>query len=206
MNHLLDDLRYAVRKLAGSPGFSLLAILILALGTGAGTAVFSVVNAALLRPLPGVRNPSRLVTFYRTQKGDSFDNFGYPDYRDFRDRGQSLSGLAARSGTMLSVRYGTAERLRGDLVTGNYFEVLGVKPAAGRLLLPDDDRTGGDTAVAVLSYGLWQRRFGGRTDAVGKRIAVNGFPFTVVGVAPREFGGTVTGASFDLWVPLASQP
>jgi putative ABC transport system permease protein len=206
MNHLRDDFRYAVRKLAGSPGFSLLAILILALGTGASTAVFSVVNAALLRPLPGVGNPSRLVTFYRTQKGDSFDNFGYPDYRDFRDRSRTLSGLAARSGTMLSVRYGTAERLRGDLVTGNYFQVLGVKPAVGRLLLPDDDRTGTDAAVAVLGYGLWQRRFGGRPDAVGSRIDVNGFPFTVVGVVPREFGGTVTGAAFDLWVPLASQP
>ncbi len=206
MNHLLDDFRYAIRKLAGSPGFSLLAILILALGTGASTAVFSVVNAALLRPLPGVRNASRLVTLYRTQKGDSFDNFGYPDYRDFRDRGRTLSGLAARSGTMLSVRYGTAERLRGDLVTGNYFEVLGVRPAIGRLLLPGDARSGSDTAVAVLSYGLWQRRFGGRRDAVGRRIAVNGFPFTVVGVTPREFDGTVTGAAFDLWVPLASQP
>src|SRR5579872_4228678 len=127
MTGFLDDLRYGIRKLAHHPGFSALAILILALGTGASTAVFSLVNAVLLRPLAGVTDPGGLVTFYRVQKGDSFDNFGYPDYLDFRQRAGSMAGLAAHSGTAVNLanpdRPGVLTRV--DLVTENYFAVLG---------------------------------------------------------------------------------
>jgi predicted permease len=204
MVSLFGDFRYGLRILARNPGFTTVAVLTLALGIGANTAVFSVLNAVLLRPLPGIADPSRLVAFYRSQKADAFDTMGYPDYADYRDRNQSLSGLAAHSPAALSFSYATAERVRGDAVSGNYFEVLGVKPALGRLLLPEDDS--GSRAVAVLSYGLWQRKFGGDPNVMGARIALNGFPFTIVGVARKEFSGTVTGGSFDLWVPLSTQP
>src|SRR6059036_3328725 len=152
----VQDLRLGARTLRKSPGFTIVAVLTLALGIGANTAIFSVLNAVLLRPLPGIADPSRLVAFYRSQKADAFDTMGYPDYADYRDRNQSLSGLAAHSPAALSFSYATAERVRGDAVSGNYFEVLGVKPALGRLLLPEDDS--GSRAVAVLSYGLWQRK------------------------------------------------
>jgi macrolide transport system ATP-binding/permease protein len=178
-----------------------LAIAILALATGASTAVFSVVNAVLLRPLAGVKNPARLVTFYRTQKGDSFDNFSYPDYLDLRTRSRSLSGIAAHSSAMVNFRHGATERVRADLVTDNYFTVLGVQAAAGRLLQPQDPAT-----AIVLSFDFWQRKFGGSPEALGAKVTINGFPFTVIGVASRQFTGAIAGAAFDLWAPLASQP
>jgi predicted permease len=196
----MTDIRYAARQLARHPGFSIFAVLILALAAGAATAVFSLVNAVLLRPLPGVRDPSGLVTFYRTQKGDRFDNFGYPDYCDFRDRSRTLAAVAAHSGAAVNFRTAATERVRADLVTENYFTLLGVAPAAGRLLAP------GDGDAAVLSYDFWRQRFAGSAEAVGARMAINGFPFTVVGVAPHDFHGTVAGAAFDLWIPLSSQP
>ena len=201
---MLGDLRYAIRRLIANPGFSIVAVLILALGIGAGTAVFSIVNAALLRPLPGIHDPGRLATVYRIQKSDTFDNSGYPDYLDYRDRNRTFSGFAAHSGTPLSVSTGATERLRGDLVTGNYFQVLGVTPAIGRLIVPGDDRAG--NSVAVLGYHFWQRKFAGAPEAVGAKIAINGFPFTVIGVTQRGFTGAVAGVSYDLWVPLATQP
>src|SRR5258705_1314952 len=140
MNSFLQDLRYAVRLLIKSPGVTITAVLALALGIGANTSIFSLVNGALLRPLPGVQEPSRLVTLERTQDGKVQYNSGYPDYVYFRDNNESFSGLAAHCGTPLSVCSGETERLRGDLVSGNYFSVLGVQPAVGRLISPEDDR------------------------------------------------------------------
>ena len=198
---LWRDLRYTVRSLGRSPGFTATALLVLALGIGANTAVFSVVDAILLRPLPGIAHPDRLVSLYRVQNGETFDNMDYPDYQNFRDRSQSLSGLAAHEATALSLSYrGTAERIVGDLVTGNYFDVLGVQPAAGRLLVADDD------AVAVISYALWQTKFGGSAGAIGTRIELDGSAFTIAGVAERGFRGTVLSTPIDLWVPLRTQP
>src|SRR5271166_5008903 len=165
MGQLFDDLRYGVRILVKHPGFTSVAVLTLALGIGANTAVFSIVNAALLRPRPGIAQPDRLASFFRTQKGAMFDSMGYPDYSDLRDRNRSFSGVAAHCTAAFSVSNGTAERLRGDVVTDNYFEVLGVKPALGRLLISSDAQ------AAVLSYGLWQRKFGGDPGAVGTRIS-----------------------------------
>jgi putative ABC transport system permease protein len=184
-----------------NPCFTAITLLVLASGIAANTAVFSVVSAILLRPLPGIADPGRLVSVYRIQNGDTFDDMGYPDYRDFRDRNQSLLGLAAHGATALSFSYaGIPERMVCDEVTGNYFGVLGVQPAAGRLLVEADD------AAAVISYGLWQRKFGGSSGAIGARIDLNGNPFTIVGVAEKGFRGTMLSLPFDLWVPLRTQP
>lgn len=142
------DLRFTFRTFRRNPGFTAIILITLALGIAANTAVFSVVSAILLRPLPGARDPARLVSLYRIQSGQTFDNLGYPDYKDYRDRNQSFAGLAAHSAVALSVNSGTSERLIGDLVTPNYFDLLGVRPASGRLLVKSDD-------AAVISYALW---------------------------------------------------
>jgi len=201
---MIEDLRYGLRILIKNPGFATIAILTMAIGIGANTAVFSVVNAILLRPLPGIADPGRLVTLYRTQPTGSFDNFGYPDYRDFRDRTQSFQGIAAHIAVPLTLTGQTSERLLGDLVSGNYFEVLGARPAIGRLLSPSDDAE--SDSVAVLSYGLWHRRFGADPGAIGARITLNGNAFTVIGVAQENFRGSTTNDAYDVWVPLTTQP
>lgn len=220
MENLRQDIRYAIRMLAKNSGITALAVLALALGIGANTAIFSLVNAVLLRPLPGVTDADRLVQFERIQRGRVMYNFGYPDYLDYRDRNQSFSGLAAHCATPVSFTgvsftgvsftgvsfAGSAtERIRGDLVSGNYFSVLGVKPALGRLLLPEDDLAPGVHRVAVLSYDLWQSAFNSDQNAVGETINLNGYDFTVLGVAAKDFKGTVTGSSYDVWVPMAMQ-
>jgi putative ABC transport system permease protein len=200
LDNLWRDLRYTFRMFAKSPGFTAIILATLALGIAANTAVFSVVSAILLRPLPGISEPDRLVSLYRVQNGQTFDNMGYPDYRDYRDRNQSLAGLAAHSAVALSFNSGTPERLIGDLVTVNYFAVLGVRPAAGRLLVEDDD------SAAVISYSLWQRKFGASASAIGAKVELNGYPFTVVGVADKGFRGTVVSLPFEVWVPVRTQP
>jgi len=201
LDALWYDLRYTLRTWRRNPAFTAIALLVLALGIAANTAVFSVVNAILLRPLPGIADPGRLVSLFRIQNGDTFDNLGYPDYRDYRDRNRSLLGLAAHGATALSLGYrGTAERTVCNLVTGNYFDLLRVRPAAGRLLVDSDD------SAAVIGYGLWQRRFGGSATAIGAAIDLNGNPFTIVGVAEKGFRGTVLSQPFDVWVPLRTQP
>jgi len=205
MDSLWQDLRYAVRLLAKSPGVTAMAVLALALGIGANTAIFSLVNGALIRPLPGVHDPDHLVTLERTQDRRVQFSFGYPDYIDYRDHGSSLVDLAAHCGTPLSFNNGATERLRGDLVSGNYFSVLGVKSAVGRLITSDDDDQPGERPVAVLSYGLWLRAFGSDQDVVGRGMKLNGYDFTIVGVAPRDFSGTETGRAYDVWIPIKMQ-
>lgn len=200
MAALFDDLRFGVRILRKNPAFAAGAIVTMTFGIGANTAVFSVVNAVFLRPLAGVAEPARLVSMSRVQNGLVLDNFGYPDYEDYRTRSVTLEGIAAHSATAVGLNEEAPERLIADLVTDNYFAVLGVQPAAGRLLAP------GDSEAAVLSYGLWQRKFGGSADVVGREIKLNGFPFTVVGVASKEFRGTDVSLPFDLWTPLRNQP
>jgi predicted permease len=193
---VLEDTRYALRLWRKNPAFTLVVILTIALGIGANTTVFSVVNAILLRPLPGITDPARLISVSRIQDGNVFDNLGYPDYADYRDRCRSFSGLAAYSVVPLSMTTDGTKRVPGDLVTENYFEVLGVKPAAGRLL------GSGDGEVAVVSYGMWRRT----PDMMGSRIVLNGVPFTVVGVAEPGFRGTAVNESIDVWVPMSTQP
>ena len=197
---MLQDLRHAVRLLRKNPAFTFIAILTIALGIGANTTVFSVVNAILLRPLPGLAEPSRLVSLSRIQDGNLFDNFAYPDFLDYRDRAHSFAGLAGHCTAPLSMTTDATSRVHGDLVTENYFDVLGTKPAVGRLL------ASGDGEVVVVSYGMWTQKFGRNPIILGSRIVLNGAPFTVVGVAEPGFRGTAVDESIDVWVPIATQP
>src|ERR671921_2776176 len=167
MKTLWQDVRYGARALWKSPGFTLVAVLSLALGIGANTAIFSLLNTALLRPLP-VERPEQIVSLANAAGSRGFPAFSYPNYKDFRDRGgEVFDGLYAYRFAPLSVSHeGTSERLWGYVVTGNYFEVLGVRAALGRVLTPDDARLPGAHPVCVVSYEGWQRRFGADPSAV----------------------------------------
>jgi predicted permease len=202
----LQDVRYALRGLRKNPGFAIVCVLTLALGIGANTAMFTVFNAVLLRPVPGVANPGGLVILERLQKNNPDFSFGYPDYLDYRNQNQSFAGLAARCRTALTLSHGTTERIAGELVSSNYFAVLGVNPALGRLIAPEDVQTEGEAPVAVVSYGIWQRVFGSDLEIAGRNILLNGQRFTVVGVAARNFAGTTVGSPTDVWLPLTMQP
>ncbi len=205
MQNLLQDLRYAVRMLLKSRGFTIIAIITLALGIGANTAIFSLVNTAILRPLP-VERPEELVSLNQTGGGRAFPSFSYPNYRDIRDRNDVFSSLIAYRFAPLSLSHdGVNERLWGYLVSGNYFETLGVKAARGRLISTDDDRLPGAHPVAVLSYKSWQKRFGSAPDMIGRNLLVNGRGYTVIGIAAEGFDGTEIIASPEIWFPMAMQ-
>jgi predicted permease len=203
---LIKDFRYGLRRLALSPGFTFVAVLSLALGIGANTAIFSLVNTALLRPLP-VERPEQIVSLANGAGSRGFPAFSYPNYRDLRDRsGEVFDGLYAYRFAPLSVSHnGTSERLWGYVVTGNYFEVLGVKAALGRALTPDDDRLPGAHPVTVISFESWQRRFGADPAVVGRSLIVNGRSYEVIGVLPKGFYGTEIIAAPELWFPVAMQ-
>jgi predicted permease len=203
MDSLWTDVRYAFRVLRKSPGYTFVAVLTLALGIGANTAIFSVVNAMLLRPMPA-EDPDRLVVFgVSDRQGNLFSELSYPNYVDFRDRSQGLSGILGHKLIHVALSDGRENELVwGELVTGNYFDVLGVRPALGRGFVPEEDRTPGSHPVAVISHKLWQRRFNADPGIVGKTVTVNGKGFTVVGVAPREFQGTEFALALDIWVPM----
>src|SRR5712692_3272440 len=186
--HMFQDLRYAFRMLLRSPGFTAIAVLALALGIGANTAIFSVVNAVLLRPLP-YREPDRLVQLWCTEpaKGISRMGFAPPDFREVRDQNQVFEQMAAfyfRNYTLM----GTAqpERLRGVIVSPNLFRLLGVMPALGRDFLPEEE-TFGKHRVVVLSHGLWQRRFASDRAVLNRSLTLDGEIYTVAGVMPPQF-------------------
>lgn len=200
---LLQDLRYALRQLRRRPAFTAVTVLTLALGIGATTVVFSVVNAVLLRPLP-VEDPGRLVSMIESrQSGRSESMLSLPQYRAYRERASTLSGLAAHSlqDATLTTAAGASASIAA-YVSGNYFEVLGVRPAAGRFFYEDEARGPGAAPVVVVSWDLWQRELGGSPDAVGEPIKVNGRSLTVVGVAPRGFHGAFLGARTPVWLPV----
>ncbi|MGH9887895.1 MAG: ABC transporter permease, partial [bacterium] len=201
------DLRHAGRLLRRSPLFALTAALSLAVGIGANTAIFTVVNALLLRPLSGVVEPARLVDIGRSQRGESFDNNSYPNFLDVQRRATTLSAVYAFTFDARPMSLGAetgAERVYGGLVSANYFEALGTRPQAGRMFQDEDDRAhGGAGSVAVISHRLWVRRFAADRGIVSRSIVLNGHPFTVVGVAPEGFHGTTLVAP-DLWVPLGT--
>ena len=206
MELFFRDLRFAFRGLRKTPLFTGIAITSLALGIGANTAIFSLFDQVLVRSL-GVKQPERLVWFQAAgpNRGIVFgpDTFSYPMYRDFADHAAVFDGVLARFATPLSMtQNGQTERINGELVSGNFFDVLGVAPFAGRLLTPDDDRTPGGHPAAVLSHGYWTRRFGARTDIINKTISLNGVPMTVLGVAPAGFRGVEVGTNADVFVPV----
>ncbi|HEV8146709.1 MAG TPA: ABC transporter permease [Bryobacteraceae bacterium] len=206
MDRLRQDLVVSFRRLRKSPGFTAAAIVTLALGIGANATIFSVVNAIVLRPL-AVHNPHELVFLNtRLSNKEEFPTQSYPNYRDYRDQNQSLAGLAAYRFVPISIsRSGTNARLWGYEVTGNYFDMLGVQPATGRLLHPDDDLKYGAHPVAVLGYGCWQKRFGGDPSIVGNPVKLNGLEYIVVGVTPPDFFGTELIYTPDIYVPIAMQ-
>lgn len=198
------NLRYALRSLAKSSGFTAIAVVTLALGIGLNTAIFSVVNAVLFKPLP-VRASEQLVGVYNTEPSEFISHvpMAYPDYRDLRDSARSFDGLFGYSLIPLALDQGDqSELVFAEIVTGNYFSTLGVNAINGRTLLPDDDLATGAHPLAVLSYATWQRRFGGDLGIAGRTIRLNGNTFTVLGVAPPEFHGLLRGISPELWVPM----
>ena len=204
MYTLWQDVRYGLRMLARSPGFTAVVILTLALGIGANTAIFSIVNAVLLKSLP-VEKPGELVVlkYSDPQSGQLNEDFSYPMYQAVRDKNKSFSGILARSGVDLNLGYGgQSEQLYGELVSGNYFTTLGVRPWLGRLFTDDDDRVPGAHPVAVLSYSYWQRRFGSDASIVGKQLILNAKPMTVIGVTPPGFYGTELARDPGIRVPM----
>ncbi len=216
METLLQDLRFAFRRLIKSPGFAVVAILSLALGIGANTAIFSLVNMILFRPLP-VPEAERLVAINASGKDGEMSAHSYLNYVDFRDRNEVMSGiLAYRFSTMSlsgfsnssgssSSSGGNSEKVWGYQVSGNYFDVIGMKPAVGRTFSPEEDKTRLTHPVAVISYSLWQKRFGGNPGIVNNDILINGKKFKVIGVTPAGFKGTEVIYAPDVYVPFAMQ-
>ncbi len=202
----LQDLRYALRMLRRNPGFAVVAVLTLALGIGANTAIFSLIDAVLLKRLP-VKNPEHLALLRHANVGKIATPFAYRTYKQFREQNQVFSGVLAYHPLRLSVSVdGQPEPgVAGQLVSGNYYSVLGVNAALGRTILPDDDRTPGESPVCVISHDYWQRRFAGDPAIVGKIIQLSGTPFTVIGVTQPEFFGLEVGSSLDISVPLMMQ-
>ena len=206
MSTLIQDLRYAVRTLTRTRAFTIVAVLTLALGIGANTAIFSLMDQVLLRLLP-VTDPRELVQLdgpgtFRGRTANA-RTFSYPMYRDLRDRNDVFTGLVARGPATATFTYrGQTERVNVELISGNTFAVLGVQPMLGRALTDDDDRAPGAHPVAVLSYGYWQRRFARDRSILDQVITINSTPMTVVGIAPNGFAGIVSAAAPDLFVPI----
>ena len=207
---MLQDFRFALRSLRKSPLFTAIAMLSIALGIGANTAIFTLFDHVLLRLLP-VKDPGELVYLktggpYAGRLANS-NAFSYPQYRDIRDRNQVFSGVLSFFNVAASMRHGDqTERAAVTLSSGNYFEVLGVAAHAGRLLTAQDDVTPGGHPVAVLSYGYWQRRFGGNKAIVNDTIRLNGLPFTVIGIAEKRFHGLDRTLQSEVFVPMAMKP
>ena len=204
IRNLWDHLRYAGRRLAKSPGFTTTAVVSLALGIGANTAIFSLVNAVLLSK-ETVKAPEELLEVYLSTPDFQYGSFSYPDYEDLRDAtGEVLAGLA---GTRLMFaqadRDGAVETLTGELVTGNYFEVLGVEARLGRSLLPEDDVARGGHPVIMLSHDHWQDQYGGDPGVIGRQLRLGGRAYTVVGVAPATFSGSLRGLKPAIFAPMA---
>lgn len=220
MQAVIQDIKFGLRVLWKKPGFTLIAVLSLALGIGANTAIFSLTDAVLIKTLP-VRQPEQLVLFGNGRDigvklglpNSSFDLFSYPFYRQVQQRTDVFSGVAS----LLSMQWNMhgfvnangsgseIEQMKVQLVSGTYFPVLGVNAGLGRLFTDADDQTQGGHPVAVASYAWWQQRLGGDPSAVGKTITIDNIAYTIVGVAPKEFFGTTVGSAPDLWIPLAME-
>lgn len=202
-----QDLRYSLRVLRRQPVFTTTVILALGLGIGANTVIFSLTNALLYKPLPGIREAAGLVGVGRTQDGSGFDTFGYPDFRDMKEENRSLKDLVAVRTLALTLgQEDTYQRVGGALVSGDYFETLRTHAAAGRLLDPGDDLEEAPRSVVVLSASLARDTFGSVATAVGRRVSLNGVSMQVVGVAEEGFRGTDTLNRVQAWAPISMQP
>jgi len=214
MEGLLQDVRFALRSFAKSPGFTFVVVATLALGIGANAAIFGLMDQVMFRLLP-VDDPGRLVLLdapgqysgRTSTQSETLTPISLPMYEGLRDHNTVFTGMLGHWPTPVHFSDGAqTENADGDLVTGTYFGVLGLRPAAGRLLGPDDDRTPGAHPVVVLGYRFFKERFGGDARVVGRSVRINGHPMTVVGVAPRGFHGVEVGSSVDVYVPMAEQP
>ena len=210
MQSFWKDITFGLRMLAKSPGFTAIAVITLALGIGANTAIFSLMNQVLLRELP-IKNPDQLEILrapgpksgHISTDGDSTESFSFPIYKGLRDTNAVFSGILARYGFAASVASrGQTDRATGEVVTGNYFEVLGVQPAIGRVFSQDDDRVPGAQPVVVLSHSYWTRHFGGDPSVLNKVLLINNVEMTVVGVSQAGFSGVQVGKTPDLYVPM----
>jgi putative ABC transport system permease protein len=216
VTNMLEDLKFALRQLRKSPGFTLTALLTLALGIGANTAIFSLLDQALLRALP-VRDPQQLVLLENTGKawsgrtsingGDMEAYFSYPMYKDLRDQNKVFDGLIAMLQTQAGVLWQQhSELVSAQLVSGNYFDVLGVNPAVGRLLVQADDVAKNGSPVVVLSFNYWKNHLGEDPRVVGQTLAVNGHPFQIIGVSAPGFDSAIWGSPADIFVPMTMKP
>jgi len=214
MNKLIQDLKYALRQLRKSPAFTLTVIITLALGIGANAAVFTLFDQVLLRMLP-VERPKELVRFVWTGGfsgsassfgGDTTNYFSYPMYEDLRDRNQAFTGMLAADRTNVGISWhNQAENEDAEVVTGNYFQVLGLQPAAGRLLTPQDATAKNANPVVVLSYNYWKTRFNASREVIGQSVLINGHSFTILGVAPQSFTSAIGGYKPDLFIPISME-
>jgi hypothetical protein len=200
---MFSDLRYGVRVLAKHRGFSAVAILVLALGIGANSAIFSVINALLLKPLP-IDRPGQLAGIYveRTTPPGGFRAFSYPNYQDLRNQVDGFSRVAAHNVSLVGVGDGeVTRRVFADSVTANYFETFGAPLAVGRAFTPEEEAPGANLPVAIVSYAFWERE-GRRPDILGETLRVNGTPLTIIGVAGEGFTGSSVLVGPELWLPL----
>ena len=199
MEGLLRDIRYSIRSLRKRPGFSLVVVLVLALAIAASSSIFSIVNAVILKPL-SFKEPDQLVWIWATRKTVSRAFFSIPNFIDTRDQNQTLAEVAPFAIWPANLTgQGDPERLQGLRLSANAMQMLGVEAAAGRTLVPDDDNSN-NTRVVMLSYGLWQRQFGGTSEVLGKTLTLNGDSYTVVGVLPSRF--VIPNAETEIIVPL----
>src|SRR5262245_11063025 len=198
----MRDIKYGLRMLVRSPGFTFVAVLSLALGIGANTAIFSLVNAVLLRPLP-VSDPQRLVAVSTTdQKNPGNLPLSHLNFKDLRAQSSVFTDMAAFTFNQVNYSTGTeSEQIPVQVVTANYFSLLGVQPALGRAFLPEEEATA--APVAVISDGFWQRSLGADRNVVGRTLTLNRVPYTVIGVAPKHFAGTLLGGGPAAWLPMA---
>ncbi len=204
LDTLIADLRLTGRLLRRSPGFALTAVAVMSLGIGAVATIASAINAVVLRPLPGTTDGHRLVGIERRSRDYTDGASASVDYYRFlQSRARTVAGIAAWTRASLSVSFdGQGHALLGNVVSGNYFTVLGARPALGRFFSPEEDRTPGTHPVIVVSHGFWQRALGGDSAAIGRTLAVNGHPFTLVGVTEPGFRGVFTPLRTEAWVPL----
>lgn len=201
----LQDIRYGLRMIVKAPGFTVLSMLALALGVCANTTIFSFINGLVLRPLTGIKDPERVVAVYTSDYSSGlYGSTSYPDYIDFRNQADAFESLAAYDQTVLNATgESEAERLRGVVVTGKYFEVLGVEAQLGRTLQASDEQTANEQPV-VISDRLWQRRFSASPSVIGRTLRLNGKPYTIVGVTDPEFRGLRLGLPPEFWLPMTT--
>jgi predicted permease len=206
MQTIMQDLRYAFRSLRANPGFATVAVLMLALGIGANSTIFSWVNSVLLDPMPGSARTQELVQFTYLYKGDVMPSFSYPDYQDITRNAKTVTGITGWDDLSVGVIIDRdAERAWTEIVAANFFDVIGAGVPLGRGFSPDEEVAGRPPTV-VLSHAYWKRRFNGDANVIGRQIKINSHPFTIIGVAAEGFQGAVSGLSYDMFLPIGTQP